>query len=101
MQISLVPMPISKLTVYLVLDDLGKRGRAWREIDEARANEQALIDDILSGQYERPLRVVASSAHGEEQAEPLYCVGFLGHDLWDDVASPGDMVLRRLMGGLP
>jgi len=39
MQISLVPMAIVKLTVYLVLDDLVKRGRVWREIDEASANE--------------------------------------------------------------
>jgi len=59
MQITLVPTPINEQTVYLVLDDLGKRGRVWREIDEARANEQAIINNILSGQYERPLRVVA------------------------------------------
>jgi len=59
MQFSLVPTAVNKLTVYLVLDDLGKLGRVWREIDEARANEQAIVDDILSGQYERPLRVVA------------------------------------------
>ena len=59
MQFTLVPTPINERTVYLVLDDLGKRGRVWREIEEARANEEAIIDDILSGQYERPLRVVA------------------------------------------
>lgn len=61
MEITLVPTPPTndELTVYQVLDDLGKLGQVWREIDEASANEQAIIDDILSGQYERPLRVVA------------------------------------------
>ena len=59
MHITLVTTHIDEQAVYLVLDDLGKRGRVWRATDEARANEQAIIDDILSGQYERPLRVVA------------------------------------------
>jgi hypothetical protein len=61
MEITLVPTPPSddELTVYQVLDDLGKLGLVWREIDKASANEQAIIDDILSGHYERPLRVVA------------------------------------------
>jgi hypothetical protein len=61
MEITLVPTPLARdeLTVYQVLDDLGKLGHIWREIAEARANEQAIIDDILSGQYVRPLRIVA------------------------------------------
>ena len=53
------PPPNDELTVYQVLDDLGKLGYVWREIDEASANEQAIINDILSGQFKRPLRVVA------------------------------------------
>jgi len=36
------------------------------------------------------------SAHREEQAEPLYCVGFLARDLWDDVTSHRDMVFADL-----
>jgi len=59
MRITLVAPLVNAQAVYLVLDDLGKRGRVWREIDAARANEQTIIDDILSGQYARPLRVVA------------------------------------------
>ena len=62
MRITLITPPVNDQAVYLVLDDLGKRGRVWREIDAARANEQAVIDDILSGQYERPLRVEAFEA---------------------------------------
>lgn len=62
MEFTLIPIPPTndELTVYQVLDDLGTLlGPVWREIDEASANEQAIIDDILSGQYARPLRVVA------------------------------------------
>lgn len=61
MEFTLVPTPPigDELTVYQVLDDLGKLGRVWREIRESGANERAIIDDILSGRYERPLRVVA------------------------------------------
>ena len=53
------PPPNDELTVYQVLDDLGKLCYVWREIDEASANEQAIINDILSGQFKRLLRVVA------------------------------------------
>ena len=61
MEIALLPTSPTndQLTVYQVLDDLGKLGHIWREIAEASANEQAVIDDILSGLYVRPLRVVA------------------------------------------
>jgi hypothetical protein len=46
-------------TVYLVLDDFGEFGRAWREAQEAQADRQSVLADLVSGQYERPLRVVA------------------------------------------
>jgi len=46
-------------TVYLVLDDFGELGRAYRETDPTRADRQTVLADLLSGQYERPLRIVA------------------------------------------
>jgi hypothetical protein len=46
-------------TVYLVLDDFGAFGRAYRETGEGRADRQTLLANLLSGQYERPLRIVA------------------------------------------
>jgi hypothetical protein len=55
---SLVPSD-NDITVYQVLEDFGQLGRAWREIDEAGADERSIIDAILSGEYERPIRVVA------------------------------------------
>jgi hypothetical protein len=45
--------------VYLVLDDFGHLGKAWRETDEAGANRPTLVRNLLEGQYENPVRIVA------------------------------------------
>jgi hypothetical protein len=46
--------------VYIVLDDFGSLGRAWRETDEAGASRTSLIRNLLDGQqYEKPVCVVA------------------------------------------
>jgi hypothetical protein len=44
---------------YLVLDDFGPFGRAWHETDEAGANRATLVRNLLDGQYESPVRIVA------------------------------------------
>jgi hypothetical protein len=49
----------SDATIHIVLDDFGRLGRAYRETDEARADLHTLIEDMLSGQFTRPMRVVA------------------------------------------
>jgi hypothetical protein len=46
-------------TVYLVLDDFGQLGRAYRETDPTEADRKTVVADLLSGQYRHPLRVVA------------------------------------------
>ena len=43
----------------IVLDDFGYLGRAWRETDEAGANRAVLVRNLLDGQYENPVRIVA------------------------------------------
>ena len=48
--------------LYAVLEDFGKHGAAWREIDEVRADERSIVEGILRGEYERVLRVVAFNA---------------------------------------
>ncbi len=51
--------------VYLVLDDLGRNGRVYREADEEKADRESVIRDLLRGQYFHPVRVVAfNSAEG-------------------------------------
>jgi hypothetical protein len=45
--------------VYIVLDDFGKPGRAYRETDVERADLEAVIMGMLEGQYQNPVRVVS------------------------------------------
>ena len=43
--------------VYLVMDDRGERGQVWTEAD-ATSDLEAVIQDMLAGQYSNPVRVV-------------------------------------------
>jgi hypothetical protein len=47
------------VTVYIVLNDFGQLGSAYVETDEAEADEATIVENILSGQYSHPVRVVA------------------------------------------
>jgi hypothetical protein len=46
----------------LVVGDLGQLGRVYREADENETDETTVIDNIVSGQYDRPVKVVAFNA---------------------------------------
>jgi hypothetical protein len=46
-------------TVYLVADDLGKIGRAWIESDYETTDLETVIQDLLSGEYGNPIKVIA------------------------------------------
>jgi hypothetical protein len=46
-------------TKYIALDDYGKAGRVYRETAEEEANLESVIDDLLTGQFNNPVRVVA------------------------------------------
>jgi hypothetical protein len=58
---SIVPQSDDR-DVYLVLDDLGHLGRSWRETDEQSTDREAIIQDLLEGQYNNPQRVIAFNA---------------------------------------
>jgi hypothetical protein len=45
--------------VYLVVDNFGRNGRAWREADVENTDLETVILDLLEGQYKNPVRVVA------------------------------------------
>jgi hypothetical protein len=83
----LVPSPDG--TVYLVLDDFGEFGRAYRETDPTQADRQTVVANLLAGQYQHPLRVVAfNTADGwarevtaEIAQEALACASRSDHDL--------------------
>ena len=42
-----------------MLNDFGPLGRAYVETDETEADEATIVENILSGQYSHPVRVVA------------------------------------------
>jgi hypothetical protein len=46
-------------TVYLVLEDFGRFGRAYREAPAEASDRETIIQNIVSGEYEHLLRVVA------------------------------------------
>jgi hypothetical protein len=43
--------------IYLVVDDLGRHGRVWREADAERTDLETVITDLLDGQYSSPVAV--------------------------------------------
>ena len=51
-------VPSDDQTVYLVVDDFGRHGRAWRETDVEQTDLETVISDMLEGQYSDPVRVV-------------------------------------------
>jgi hypothetical protein len=55
---SIVPNGTDQI-VYLVVDDFGSHGRAYREADADDADLETVITDLLAGQYANPIRVVA------------------------------------------
>ena len=54
-------VPSFDTTVYLVLDDFGKLGRSYLETDEVKSDLETTINNMLVGEYRKPVRVVAST----------------------------------------
>ena len=53
------PSIVPEEDTYIVLDDFGSLGRAWRETAEAGASRTTLVRNLLDGYYEDPVRIVA------------------------------------------
>ena len=51
-------VPSNDQDVYLVLDNYGEWGTAWRETDVEDTDLESVIIDLLEGQYINPVRVV-------------------------------------------
>jgi hypothetical protein len=45
--------------IYMVLDDFGSLGRSWRETGELATSRATVLRNLLNGQYENPVRIVA------------------------------------------
>ena len=58
-------------TVYLVAEDFGRLGRAWREADYESTDLETVVSDLLTGQYINPIRVVAFNT-GEHRSQDVF-----------------------------
>ena len=77
-------VPHFDFTVHIVLDDFGKAGRVYRETVEEDTTLGSVVDDLLTGQFNNPVRVVAfNTSEGWSR------------DLSEDVARE---VVRRVAG---
>jgi hypothetical protein len=45
-----------------VVDDFGEIGRCWRETDVETTDLETVINDLLAGEYNNPVRVVGFNA---------------------------------------
>lgn len=52
-------VPADEATVYLVADDFGRMGGVWREAELQSTDLETVIQDLLAGQYGKPIRVIA------------------------------------------
>ena len=61
--------------IYLVVDDLGRLGRVWREVDFEATDFETVVMDLLTDQYKNPIGIFAfDPAEGWSR------------DAWEDVA---------------
>jgi hypothetical protein len=49
-------------TVYLVVDNFYALGRVYRETDVDQADFETVVEDLRTGQYNDPIRVIAFNA---------------------------------------
>jgi hypothetical protein len=59
-------------SVYIVVDDFGRNGRAYRETDVERTDLEAVIMDLLEGQYNNLVRVVGFNT-AEKWSQDVSC----------------------------
>jgi hypothetical protein len=52
-------VPSFNSDVYIVLDDYGPIGRAYRETDERESDRGTILRYLKDGQYNNPVRIVA------------------------------------------
>jgi hypothetical protein len=82
-------------TIYLVINNFGKLGTAFAETDVAEADLETTITDLMSGQYNDPVRVVAfnTAEHWSEDAsedvarEILRRLDLAGHEPPSSIAA--------------
>ena len=55
---SIVPNDFDQ-TIYLIVDEFGREGHSFHEVNLDRTDLESVICDLVAGQYNNPVRVVA------------------------------------------
>jgi hypothetical protein len=104
---SIVPNAADQ-TVYLVLNDFGSLGRAYCETVDGRSDLESVISDLISGQYDNPVRIVGfNTAEGwsEDTArEIMRRLGLAGNELPSSLEASSNSISVRIASlccGLP
>jgi hypothetical protein len=75
--------------VCLVVDDFGRRGRAYCETDVETTDLETVIHDLLDGQYSNPVRVVSfNTAEGRSRD--------ISADIADELRRRCDLQMRDI-----
>jgi hypothetical protein len=80
-------------TVYLVADNFGRLGRSWRESDYEATGLETVLQDLLTGQYSNPVRVVAFNT-AERWSEDV------SEDVARELRRRCDLQMREVPGAL-
>jgi hypothetical protein len=56
--------------VYLIVDDLGRIGRIWREADYEATDFETVVTDLLAGQYKNPVGIFGVNKAGRATCRP-------------------------------
>lgn len=59
MQTSIVPNQNIEHTTYLLMDEIGEYGNVWREMSEGEATEATVVQWMIDGEINRPVKIVA------------------------------------------
>jgi hypothetical protein len=79
---------------YLVLDDFGRIGRAWRETGEDAADRETLIRNLLSGEYSNPVRIIAFNIVGGWSRDATIEIADEVRLLWAESDDVPDSILQ-------
>ena len=84
-------VPGSPDTVYIVEDDFGHIGHAFRETEASEADRETTVQYLLTGQYNDPVRVIAFNTREGWSRD-------VSHELAVEVQRRADLEGRELAG---
>jgi len=67
-------VPVAAENYYIVVNHYGQHGTAFAETDLRRANHEATIADLISGQYSDPLRVMMFNPESDRSEDVSHVI---------------------------